>query len=254
MIHGERVQTLNDREARGDGSYVLYWMQRAQRSASNHALEFAIREANRRELPLLTVFGITQRFPDANARSYAFMLEGLRETKEALAKRGILLEVRLEPPVEAVRDTANAAAMVVVDRGYLRVERRWRERVARRVACPLVQVETDVVVPVETASPKEEYAAYTIRPKIHDHLDSFLSPLEETELERGTLDMVDCGLALEDVEAFSRGCASTAAPHGSTLSRAERPKPTDCWIRSSTRSLTGTTKNETTPVRTTSRI
>jgi len=202
MIHGERVQTLNDREARGDGSYVLYWMQRAQRSASNHALEFAIREANRRELPLLTVFGITQRFPDANARSYAFMLEGLRETKEALAKRGILLEVRLEPPVEAVRDTANAAAMVVVDRGYLRVERRWRERVARRVACPLVQVETDVVVPVETASPKEEYAAYTIRPKIHDHLDSFLSPLQETELERGTLDMVDCGLALEDVEAL----------------------------------------------------
>ena len=202
MIHGERVQTLNERETRGEGSYVLYWMQRAQRAANNHALEFAIREANQRQLPLLAVFGITQRFPDANARSYAFMLEGLRETKEALAKRGILLEVRLEPPVEAVRDTADAAAVVVVDRGYLRVERRWRERVARRVACPVVQVETDVVVPVETASPKEEYAAYTIRPKIHDHLNSFLRPLEETELERGTLDRVDCGLKLEDIETL----------------------------------------------------
>lgn len=200
MIHGERVQRLNDEEPRGDGSYVLYWMQRAQRSASNHALELAIREANQRQLPLLAVFGITQRFPDANARSYAFMLEGLRETKEALTKRGIRLEIRLEPPVEAVRDLADRAAMVVVDRGYLRIERKWRERVARRLACPLVQVETDVVVPVETASPKEEYAAYTIRPKIHDHLDSFLTPLEETELERGTLDRPDQGLELEDIE------------------------------------------------------
>jgi len=202
MIHGERVQTLNDLEARGDGTYVLYWMQRAQRAASNHALEFAIREANQRQLPLLAVFGITQRFPDANTRAYAFMLEGLRETKRTLSERGILLEVRLEPPVEAVRGLADDAATVVVDRGYLRIERQWRQRVASRLACPLVQVESDVVVPVETASPKEEYAAYTIRPKIHEHLDTFLSPLEETGLERGTLDRTDRGLKLKDIEAL----------------------------------------------------
>jgi len=90
----------------------------------------------------------------------------------------------------------------VVDRGYLRVERRWRERVASNVPCPLIQVESDVVVPVETASPKEEYAAYTIRPKIHEHLDTFLRPLEETGVERGSLDRADRGLTLEDIEAL----------------------------------------------------
>ncbi len=209
MIQGERVQFLNDEEVSGASGYVLYWMQRAQRATMNHALEFAVREANQRGLPLLAVFGITQRFPEANTRSYAFMLEGLRETKQALAERGIQLVVRLQPPVEAVVDVASVLAsppaLVVVDRGYLRVERRWRERAARRLSCPLVQVESDVIVPVETtatgatASEKEEYAAYTIRPKIHKHLDAFLVPLEETALQRDSLGFSLDGIRLDAI-------------------------------------------------------
>jgi deoxyribodipyrimidine photo-lyase len=55
---------------------------------------------------------------------------------------------------------------VVVDRGYLRVPRAWRERLAREANCEVIQIESDVVVPVESASEKEEFAARTIRPKI----------------------------------------------------------------------------------------
>ena len=50
---------------------------------------------------------------------------------------------------------------------------------AERVDCPLIQVEGNVVVPVEAASSMEEYAAYTLRPKIGQRLDDFLTPLEE---------------------------------------------------------------------------
>jgi deoxyribodipyrimidine photo-lyase len=42
----------------------------------------------------------------------------------------------------------------------------------------MVQVESDVIVPVETASPKEEYAAATIRRKINAQLDKFLKPIK----------------------------------------------------------------------------
>ena len=202
MIHDERIQFLNDADTCTGGRYVLHWMQHSQRARVNHALTFAVRKANELRLPVLTVFGITQRFPEANTRSYAFMLEGLRETQQALRDRGVKLVVRLQPPVEAVVDLASEAALVVVDRGYLRVERRWRERAADRLGCPLVQVESDVVVPVETASEKEEYAAYTIRPKIHEHLDRFLVPLEETELERDSLDLGADGVELADIEAL----------------------------------------------------
>ena len=201
MIEAERIQFLNDEDARR-GDYVLYWMQHSQRATWNHALEYAIREATARKVPVLAVFGITQRFPEANARSYAFMLEGLRETEQALRDRGIRLIVRLKPPVDAVRALVDDAALVVTDRGYLRIERDWRERLARRLPCRLVQVEGDVVVPVETTSEKEEYAAYTIRPKIEEQRDAFLVGLEETSLERDSLDFTHDGVSLDEVGAL----------------------------------------------------
>ncbi len=202
MIQEERVQFLNDEEIAESGAYVLYWMQHTQRARMNHALEFAIRRSNELRIPILAVFGITQRFPDANARSYAFMLEGLRETQETLGQRGIQLVIRLEPPVEAAVELARDAAMVVVDRGYLRLERRWRQRAADQITCPLVQAESDVIVPVEVASQKEEYAAYTLRPKIHDRLDAFLVPLEENAPQRDSLGLVAGGLEMDDLAAL----------------------------------------------------
>ena len=37
-IQEERIRHLNDEDTR-DGEYVLYWMQEAQRTELNHALE-----------------------------------------------------------------------------------------------------------------------------------------------------------------------------------------------------------------------
>ena len=45
----------------------------------NPALEAAIASANRLNLPLVVGFGLTDGYPQANARHYAFMLQGLRE-------------------------------------------------------------------------------------------------------------------------------------------------------------------------------
>jgi deoxyribodipyrimidine photo-lyase len=50
--------------------------------------------------------------------------------------------------------------------------------VANRLSCEVVQVESDVVVPVETVSDKAEYAARTISPKINREVDRFLVPLD----------------------------------------------------------------------------
>ena len=41
-----RIQPLNDKELR-KGDYVLYWMQQSQRAAHNHALEYAVQQANK---------------------------------------------------------------------------------------------------------------------------------------------------------------------------------------------------------------
>ena len=73
------------------------------------------------------------------------------------------------------------AAVITCDRGYLRPQRRWREQLADALTCELVQVESDVVVPVELASDKKETAARTLRPKITRHLERFLGDLPKAE-------------------------------------------------------------------------
>ena len=88
MVQKERVKILNDEKPR-DGKYVLYWMQAAQRTEYNHALEYSIRKANELKRPVLVFFGITENWPQANERHYYFMLEGLRKVHRELRDDGI---------------------------------------------------------------------------------------------------------------------------------------------------------------------
>src|SRR4051812_36156341 len=188
MIHPARVRRLNDDAAvAGKSRYVLYWMQASQRAEFNHALEFAAGRANAMGLPLLVGFGLTDDYPEANARHYAFVLDGLRDVEAALAKRGVKFVVRYGSPERVALGLAKDAALVVCDRGYTRHQNRWRDAVADGAGREVVQVESDVVVPVETASDKQEYAARTIRPKVMRRLEEFLRPVRTVKLKRDSL-------------------------------------------------------------------
>ncbi len=188
MIHDTRIQKLSDAPVR-DREFVLYWMQASQRARFNHALEYAARQADKLQVPLVVGFGLDEDYQEANARHFAFMLQGLQETAAALQERGIKLAVRKHPPHKAAVEFSHRACMVVCDRGYLRHQKHWRERVAREADCRVVQVEADVVVPVEVASDKEEYAARTIRPKLHEHIDDSLVDRQQLGPERDSLDL-----------------------------------------------------------------
>ncbi|NIQ17884.1 MAG: deoxyribodipyrimidine photolyase, partial [Candidatus Aenigmarchaeota archaeon] len=82
-------------------------------------------------------------------------------------------------PELAVVKLARNASLIVVDRGYLKTQRQWRQYVAENVKVPLIQVESDVVVPVEEASSKEEFSAATFRPKILRKLDRYLVSMKK---------------------------------------------------------------------------
>ena len=176
MIQTTRLTTLNDRPI-APGGFVLYWMQQSQRCHGNHALDYAISQANTLHVPVLVVFGLMDDYPEANLRHYRFMLQGLAEVSGELSKRGIGFVVRHGEPAEVAIDLARDAALVVCDCGYLQHQRRWRDRVADLAAVRVVQVETDAIVPVQEASNKAEFAARTLRPKIHRLLSKYLIPL-----------------------------------------------------------------------------
>jgi len=186
-IQSTRIKILNDAPPREDGRYVLYWMQQSQRAGFNPALEFAIEEANARDRPVLVCFGLTDGatgYPEANARHYAFMLEGLAEAERELRRRGIAFAIRKGAP-DAVADAfGREAVLIVCDRGYLKPQKAWRASLAASADRRVVQVEGDVVVPVETASGKHEVAARTLRPKLHRVWEEYLVPLEARPVRR----------------------------------------------------------------------
>ncbi len=204
MIQPERVKLLNAAEER-TGDYVLYWMQASQRVECNHAFQYAVRRANALRLPVVVYFGLTDRFPEANERHYAFMLEGLAGVRRRLKALGVHFVLRRGSPERGAVEMAGRAALAVVDRGYLRIQKAWRAKAAGAMDCPLVQIETDAVVPVESASPKEEWSAATLRPKVRARWPEFLVPLRERRPLRSSLDLPFESLDPEEPDAVLKG-------------------------------------------------
>jgi deoxyribodipyrimidine photo-lyase len=197
-IQKDRIQLLNRLDI-CNGNYVLYWMQQSQRAEFNHALEYALEQGNRIGQSVLVAFGLMNDYPQANLRHYTFMLEGLKETQASLAARGIKMVVQIGEPADVALALGRRASLIVCDCGYLRHQKEWRAQVARKAACRAVQVETDVVVPVEVVSGKAEYAARTIRPKILKHLDSYLIEFKTTPVKHTSLDLRIYGLDLKNL-------------------------------------------------------
>ncbi|PKL43149.1 MAG: deoxyribodipyrimidine photolyase, partial [Planctomycetes bacterium HGW-Planctomycetes-1] len=188
MLEKERIKTLNNRLIK-DRKYVLYWMQAAQRAEYNHALEYAINRANEAKKPLVVVFCLFPNFPNANARHYHFMLEGLAELQKNLKKRQIQMRISFGNFVKIITETAKDACEVIVDAGYLKFQCQCRLGVAKKLDCRLTEIETNLIVPLETAGEKEEYSARTIRPRINKQLKKFLKKPPQTRCVKSSLSL-----------------------------------------------------------------
>jgi deoxyribodipyrimidine photo-lyase len=176
MAQNPRVKMLNAPGTTPPGP-VVYWMQSSPRGRYNHALEYAVHLANHRRVPLVVYFVLTPAFPGAYRRHYRFLIQGLQDVRTHLQERGIPFRLLSATLPEGTDQFSRQASSIVTDMGYLRIHRQWRSYLATHTTAPVVQVETNVVVPVETASEKDQWAAATLRPRIHRHWDSFLQPL-----------------------------------------------------------------------------
>ena len=202
MISKRRVKNLNSFENR-DKKYVLYWMQSSQRTEYNLALTYAILKANKLNKPIIAFFEITPTYPKANLRHYQFMLDGLKEVKNSLEKIGIKTIVLTKSPEKGIVDLAKDSCLIVVDNGYVRAIKQWLKFAADQVECPLIEVEDNVVIPVEEVSGKEEYSAATIRPKIMKKRQEYLKKLGETKPVSNSLDLEFDTLNLKDDKEIS---------------------------------------------------
>ncbi len=177
-----RTTDVNGRRTRPDGSYVLYWMQSAQRLHENWALRAAIRAADKVNKPLVIHQGLDPTYPHASDRHTHHMLHAARETSQRADSIGLhyqfVLRRRRDDDRRVLDRLAEHAYVVITDRfPTAGVDARtWR--FAERIACRVLAVESSCIVP-SGALTKAEWAARTIRPKLGQLRDFSLETVEE---------------------------------------------------------------------------
>ena len=158
------------------GQCVVYWMQRAQRGVENPAVDVAVEVANLLHLPAVVFFAPIPFYPHANLRHYRFLNEGIPDIADALEKRKIGFVLRRYPDHSLLRFCDEVRpALVIGDENPVREPEHWRQVAAKKLKLPLWTVDADVIVPSKLLG-KTQYAAHTIRPRLHGHLPGFLKP------------------------------------------------------------------------------
>ena len=182
----------------GPGS-ILYWMSREQRVEDNWPLSYAQELALKEKKPLIVLFSLMENYLEANQSHYDFMLQGLKEVSQCLDDLHISFVLLQGNPGELIPQfiKEHQISHVVTDFDPLKQKRKLQNSIANNIPVPLDIVDGHNIVPITTASPKQEYGAYTLRPKLHKRLEEFLHQIPkiqkhpyqyENKLPKGSFD------------------------------------------------------------------
>ncbi len=174
MINEKRIHFLQKgTESKG---LVIYWMSRDQRVHDNWALLFSQQLAIDKKKDLIVVFSIVSKFLEATPRQYDFMLKGLMEVEKEFRKYNIPFIILMgEPSAEIPKFIKeNKASNLVADFDPLKIKIKWKNEIAKKIKIPFYEVDAHNIVPCFYVSQKQEFGAYTIRPKIHKNLPEYL--------------------------------------------------------------------------------
>ncbi len=183
-----RVRELNKKEI--ERGSVFYLMSREQRVNDNWALIFAKEIATKNNNNLNVVFFLAPHFLEATLRQYDFMIKGLMEIEEKLSKLNVPFFLILGDPAQKIPAffKKNNPGAVITDFDPLKIKKQWKEKLLKNINCKVFEVDAHNIVPCFFASQKQEFAAYTIRPKIKKLLPEFLTPFPKIEKQnRGVI-------------------------------------------------------------------
>ncbi|MDH4218434.1 MAG: deoxyribodipyrimidine photo-lyase [Candidatus Aminicenantes bacterium] len=173
-MKNERIRILKQGEEKSGP--IIYWMSRDQRTHDNWALLFAQEMAIKQKASLGVAFCLVPQFLGATIRQYGFMLQGLQETEKNLEAKNIPFFLLTGSPEEGIAKfvSQHEVGTLITDFDPLRLKRAWKKGVLNRIDIPVYEVDTHNIVPCWIVSPKQEFAAYTFRPKVKRQLSEFL--------------------------------------------------------------------------------
>ena len=157
-----------------------------RRVDANHALLYAVELANRLNLPVLVYEALTYSYEYANDRLHTFVLEAVPETERRLKKAGIgyvfYLRRNKTDPNNTLYTLAGNAAAVVSDDYPTFIARMHNATVPAKLDVAYYVVDSSCIVPMSEI-PHRQYGAYTIRPRIHRLLPTYLAPTDSLRVK-----------------------------------------------------------------------
>lgn len=188
-VNSKRIRLLQDGTTKSGP--VVYWMSRDQRIDDNWAVHFSIELSKKLKQPIIIIFNLIDNFPSANLRNYEFLLQGLKEQQIKAESLNIPLILLFGKPEIEIVDFINKvkASNLISDFDPLKIKRIWKKEIAKRIDIPFWEVDAHNVVPALLVSQKQEFGAYTLRPKLHKFLNEFLEPFLPLEKQEFIYDI-----------------------------------------------------------------
>lgn len=187
-IHRTRELTSGKETQKGP---IILWMNRDMRIHDNWSFIYAFEKAQEKGEKLLVVYNLVCDYLGGTSRQLDFKKRILSDLKTICKEHDIsftVLETTEKNSGEELVSFFNKhkAGEVVTDFCPLKIAKKWTEYVAKHLDCRVTQVDSHNIIPCWHLSPKQEYAAYTIRPKIFKLLPEFLEEFPSYVLNNKT--------------------------------------------------------------------
>lgn len=178
MVQTERILHTNT-HTYTEGK-IVYVMNREMRVSDNWALLYAQQISKQYDSEFLVVYPLVTNFLGGTRRQLDFKIQTLTEMAKKFYDLGISFTVLVDEKGKEVADQIvdfchiHNVGYLVTDFSPLTIQRYWVQELSKKLTCPVDVVDAHNIVPVWIASPKQEFAARTIRPKLYKLLPQFL--------------------------------------------------------------------------------
>lgn len=184
------------------GNAIVYVMSRDQRTRDNFALLAAQKIAIEQNQALYVLF-VLKNFAGRSREHYQFMLDGLKIVASELAKFNIPFGIKSGEPEQEILNFCSEvnASGIFFDFSPLSGPRSLVKNVAKNFNGSVTVVDTHNIIPAWVVSDKQEYAAHTMRTKIHHKLDQFLVTPPKLKIQTKIIKEIN-SLSFEEAERY----------------------------------------------------
>lgn len=200
-MQNTRILTLSESDAVGKA--VIYVMSRDQRVQDNHALIAAQLTAIEQSVPLYVFFNL-RKSVSRSREHYKFMLAGLEEVARDLSALNIPFIMREGDGVMNILSLASEleSRHLYFDFNPLSGPRGLAKKVAAEFDGAVMVVDTHNIIPVWVASDKQEFAAHTMRGKVHKYLENYIKEPLRVAAHQTPATIVPASMTFEEADAY----------------------------------------------------